>query len=123
MTNKEFSPILEKFKSAMDSMEKTKGADYTIGSNDRLNNFKQVGQLVCCPNCKQPIGARAVWGVYILKHILALMAWVKTGKTESEGLFGRTLDTALYSVLGQAIGEEEEQFEKEKLMQKLDDDV
>jgi len=107
MNTEQFNKILDKFQTEMTSMGETKGADYTIGSDDRLNNFKQVGELVCCPNCQKPIGSRAVFGVYLLKHIMAILAWIKAGRVESEGLFGRFLDTSLYSVLGFAISEEQ----------------
>lgn len=107
MNSQQFNTILERMITQDRKIGETKGADYTIGSDDRLNNFKQVGELVCCPHCKKSVGPRAVWAVYVLKHMLAILAWVKTGKVESEGLEGRFVDTRVYAALGQAIAEEQ----------------
>lgn len=107
MNNTEFNKILEQFSKEEEKLERTKGNDYTIGSDDRLNNFKTVGSLVHCPHCKNTVGPRVVWAIYKLKHVLALLAWVKTGKVESEGLFGRFSDDSVYNKLGYAIHIEE----------------
>lgn len=108
METNEFNEILNRLIEQDHKVGETKGADYTIGSPDRLNNFKTVGELVCCPHCQKPVGPRAVWAVYVLKHILAMLAWVKTGKVESEGLEGRAVDVRLYMPLGLGIAQDQE---------------
>lgn len=108
METPEFNALLQECIEQDKKIGDAKGADYTIGSSDRLNNFKTVGELVCCPHCQKPVGPRAVWAVYILKHMLALLAWVKTGKVESEGLAGRVYDVRLYGALGLAIAKEQQ---------------
>lgn len=113
MDSARFNEILEQLIKQERKLGDTKGADYTIGDPDRLNNFKTVGSLVGCPHCQKPIGPRAVWAVYVLKHILALLAWVKTGKVESEGLEGRALDVRLYMPLGLGIAEEQQEQAKD----------
>lgn len=107
METLEFNALLQECIEQDKKIGDAKGADYTIGSSDRLNNFKTVGELVCCPHCQKPVGPRAVWAVYLLKHMLALLAWVKTGKVESEGLAGRIYDVRLYGALGLAIAKEQ----------------
>jgi len=108
MTSVEFNKLLDEYIIEDRKVGDAKGADYTIGNTDRLANFKWVGGLVCCASCQKPIGTRAVFGVYFLKHIFAILAWVRTGQVESEGLKGRFTDTRIYSVLGAAIAKEEE---------------
>lgn len=108
MTAEDFNKLQDELIEAEKKMSDTKGKDYTVGESDRLNNFKTVGKLVCCGNCQQPIGTRAVFGVYYFKHLLAILAWIKTKKVESEGLFGRFLDVRVYSTLGLAIHKEEQ---------------
>lgn len=108
MKAEDFNKIQDELIAAEKKMSDTKGKDYTIGDSDRLNNFKTVGNLVHCPHCQKPVGPRVVLAVYILKHFLAFLAWVKTGKVESEGLFGRFLDMRVYSTLGLAIHKEEQ---------------
>lgn len=108
MTAEQFNKLQDELIEAEKAMSETKGKDYTVGDPDRLNNFKAVGQLVCCGNCHKPVGTRAVFGVYYLKHLLAILAWIKTNRVESEGLFGRFLDMRVYSTLGLAIHKEEQ---------------
>jgi len=107
----EFNELLNECIEQDKKLGETKGADYTIGNSDRLNNFKTVGELVCCPHCQKPVGPRAVWAVYVMKHILALLAWAKTGKVESEGLKSRAFDVRLYMPLGLGIAKEQERQE------------
>lgn len=70
---------------------KSKGADYTIGSSDRLHNFRTVGEFT-------GQSMESVWGVYFYKHVSALFAYIK-GKTESEPIEGRVQDCIVYLLL------------------------
>ena len=47
------------------------------------------------------------WGVYYLKHVLAVATYVKYGKVESEGIFERFVDANNYAYLGLALIEDE----------------
>lgn len=47
------------------------------------------------------------WGVYYLKHVLAIATFVKFGKVESEGIKSRFVDANNYSYLGLALIEDE----------------
>lgn len=71
---------------------KVKGADYTGGSPDRLNNFRQVAEDV-------GISMQQTWYVFFNKHLRALQTFVKNGKVESESIHGRILDLIVYLLL------------------------
>lgn len=73
-----------------------KNHDYTAASQDALANFKMVAAML-------GLKPRQVWAVYFMKHVMAVMAWAKTGKVESEGLAGRFVDLVNYAALGEAI--------------------
>ena len=75
-----------------DTMAK-KGKDYTIGSVDRLANFKNVGEFV-------DIHMSKVFAVYFYKHIAAIFSYIKNGgQTESEPIEGRIKDCIVYLLL------------------------
>lgn len=95
----------------------TKGREYTAGAEngndkDTLVNFKQVGEMVSC-KCEecghvQPIGARAAWAVYFLKHVFSVMTYIGDPDREmSEPLEGRLLDIRVYSALLDCIDHED----------------
>lgn len=103
MTDQEFAEFYTGFEDDMLRTLDAKGHDYTrgaeIGESDRLANFKTVaGMLGLTP--------LQVWAVYYLKHVFAILTYIKTGKVQSEGMRGRFLDAANYAVLGAAIHKE-----------------
>lgn len=100
MTNKDFEDMIYSFRAAQDNLLKTKGADYTQKSDDRLSNFKDVAKLL-------GLTPLQVWSIYWLKHVFAICTYVQTGKLESEGIMSRFLDAANYGLLGIALVEEE----------------
>jgi hypothetical protein len=97
----------------------TKGREYTAGAEkdndkDTLVNFKQVGEMVSCKCEKcghvQPIGAKAAWAVYFLKHVFSVMTHVgDPGREMSEPLIGRLLDIRVYAALLDCLDAEERQ--------------
>jgi hypothetical protein len=101
MNNMEFGKFTETFMEEQKQILKVKGADYSDVTTDRLSNFRAVGYLQC-------VAARMVWCVYMLKHVFAILTWVRTGKVHSEELRGRFLDLANYAILGAALATEEE---------------
>lgn len=72
----------------------TKGAEYTGGSPDRLNNFRMVGTDVDVPMEK-------VWYTYFNKHLRALQSYIKNGCTvkSNEPIQGRIMDLIVYLLL------------------------
>ena len=75
-----------------DILLKLKGADYTGGNADRLNNFKDSAKLL-------DIDPETVWAIYFMKHIAAIMTYVKDGKVQSEKIEGRIDDAINYLYL------------------------
>jgi len=81
---------------------KTKGADYTRHSADRLANFKRNAEAV-------GVDPLIVWAIYAGKHWDAVMAFIKSGKTESEPIEGRLDDLHNYLYLLEGLVEERAQ--------------
>jgi hypothetical protein len=70
-----------------------KGDDYTIGTHDRLHNFKTVSGFT-------GMTPPAVLGVYFYKHVAAIFAYIKSnGKKQSEPISGRIADCINYMLL------------------------
>lgn len=70
---------------------KVKGDDYTIGTGDRLHNFKTVAEFTS-------LTPEKTLGVYFYKHVSAIFAFIKGGK-ESEPIEGRIADIINYMLL------------------------
>lgn len=70
-----------------------KGKDYTIGTEDKLHNFKTVGEFT-------GMTPEQTLGVYFYKHIAAIFAYIKnSGQSESEPIEGRIADAVNYLLL------------------------
>lgn len=72
----------------------TKGREYTVGSTDRLANFRGVSEAVGIPMEK-------AWYVFFNKHLTALQSYIKNGcKVQSnETIHGRIMDLITYLLL------------------------
>jgi len=84
-----------------DSILTAKGADYTRHEEDRLSNFRRSARAV-------GLTPQIVWAVFFMKHIDAIMAYIKTGHAESEAIEGRIDDAINYLFLLLALIEEGE---------------
>jgi hypothetical protein len=85
----------------------TKGVEYTGGSPDRLNNFRQVGEAVGIPMEK-------AFYVFFNKHIRALESYIKNDcevKSE-ESIHGRIMDLIVYLLLFEKMSLEIERNKK-----------
>lgn len=72
---------------------RTKGEEYTLGSVDRLHNFRTVGTAVGEPMQK-------VWFTYFYKHYAAVVSYIKNGQVKSnEPIRGRIMDLIVYLLL------------------------
>ena len=100
MTNRQFQKLVRDFRQQQDKLILKKGYDYTMGNPDRLFNFKWVGETL-------GIDPLQVLGVYWLKHVLAILTFIKHRKIKSEALAGRFLDEANYNLLGWALAQEQ----------------
>lgn len=80
----------------VDCMEtlRDKGAEYTIGSKDRLHNFRTVGQSI---GLKMP----QVWFTYFYKHFSSLSSYIKNDCTvkSNEPINSRIMDMIVYLLL------------------------
>jgi hypothetical protein len=90
---------------------RVKGHDYTVGSPDRLNNFKMAGEFFDLPPEK-------VLGVYVYKHVTAIWSWIKSGgQSESEPIFLRLADAINYFLLlGKMVAEKKRESDLRQAM-------
>lgn len=95
------APEFEEFVAKARDIYNRKGQDYTIGQaeQDRLANFRATAEML-------GISMMQAWAVHFYKHVSAIFAYCKTGKTESEGIEGRLLDIMNYAILGNLITKE-----------------
>lgn len=79
---------------------KVKGDDYTMGTGDRLHNFKTVAEFT-------GMTPEQVLGVYFYKHVSAVFSFIKSGgQSESEPIDGRISDCINYMLLFQKMVQE-----------------
>lgn len=70
-----------------------KGNDYTIGSSDRLANFRRAGEMF-------GVTKEQALAIYFYKHVAAIFSYVKNnGQTESEPIEERITDVINYMLL------------------------
>lgn len=95
-----FQPVMSTGDEDMDKLIRdmldvmaSKGKDYTVGTKDRLHNFRTVGQFTG----QHPLD---VLGVYMYKHISAIYSYIKSkGQNESEPIEQRIIDAMNYLLL------------------------
>ena len=106
MTNDDFLQMRSESTAVRFGMCDQKSVAYTRASDDRLNNFKELGAL---------LGGtpRKILGVYVGKHILAFLHWLKTGEESSEGIESTMDDIQNYLDLARALHREEQAEEAE----------
>lgn len=113
MNGIERAEAFEKFVEEQRQILGTKNKDYAAGNSDEdaNYNFEIIAELMeGAPWTSYTVGL-----VYMLKHILSMIAFAKTRKVESEGIHGRHLDIGNYSFIMDILavdhakgGEEEE---------------
>ena len=92
MNSEAFNKLVDSARVRQDGLLKTKGADYTRHDPDRLSNFKRAAAAV-------GVTPFQAWAIYAGKHWDSIMAYVKTGKVESEAIEGRIDDLINYMYL------------------------
>lgn len=92
MKTDQFNTIVTNARLRQDKLLKQKGDDYTRHDPDRLSNFKRLAKDL-------DLDPKKVWAVYAGKHWDAVMAFIKTGKAESEAIEGRFDDLHNYLYL------------------------
>lgn len=103
-SNEAWSALLDRTVGEIKALASSKGAEYTQGNGDRLDNFRRNGQALGLP-------METVWGVYAGKHWDAVQTYIRdigTGvqRTRSEPISGRVDDLLVYLLLLKAMLEE-----------------
>ena len=104
MTTDELLNLVGEMVDKEEELLKSKGKDYS-GDKDTLQNFKSLSLLM-------EITPLQVWGVYFLKHVLAIMQFIKDKRLCSEPIDGRITDARNYLALLQALIEEKKEIDK-----------
>lgn len=91
--------FVDAFTAKMREITVAKNQDYSTKEDDVTSNFKEIAELL-------GIEPRIVWGVLFLKHITAIMRYIRDGRLESESIDSRFFDVANYCVLGSALVKE-----------------
>jgi len=100
MNSKEFNQHRKDFFDTAMSLSDAKSIEYTISSDDRLANFKNVAERL-------GITPMQALMVYVLKHADAICNDAKTGKQFSdESFYSRAYDICNYMVLATALHKE-----------------
>jgi hypothetical protein len=93
MTNSEFYTLMDRLFQDAKAIAKSKGEDYTRGSEDALANFKEAAK-------ESNLDPKQVWYIYARKHWVAINNYIKTnGQSESEPISERIKDLVNYLVL------------------------
>lgn len=92
MNADQFVALVTAARARQDEILQTKGLDYTRHEEDRLSNFKRSALAI-------GIDPLQVWAIFFNKHVDAVMAFIKTGKVESEAIEGRLDDIVNYIYL------------------------
>jgi hypothetical protein len=98
----------EMFRDCINTMS-SKGKEYTGGSPDRLNNFRQAGVDV-------GLEMEKVWYVFFNKHLRAVQSYIKNGcKVQSnEPIQSRIMDCIVYLFLFHKMSQEIEGKRKQQ---------
>lgn len=101
MKNKEFYELLKLMVGEEEHTMISKGKEYTIGSDDKLKNFKMVAEA-------SGLTVKQVWQVYFMKHIASIYNFIKDGvEASNEPIEGRIMDARNYLALLRGIITEE----------------
>lgn len=100
MTEAQFQMAVEYLRNTARDIEQAKRPGYTQANEDVLFNFKFVAD-------QMGVTPMQVWGVYFLKHVMALSAYAKNAEIpQAEGIIGRFADAINYLYLGFALAKE-----------------
>lgn len=101
MKSEKFSELVRKIHEKELKILDSKGIEYSEGLDDRLSNFKFVGEML-------DIDPKKVLLIYMYKHVSSLISFVKTNKTFSdEPIEERLFDIRNYCALMNGLIEDE----------------
>lgn len=103
-TMDQYKVLCQKVTDRIESLSAIKGAEYTGGNADRLDNFRRNGK-------KLEVPMETVWNIYVTKHLDSIDTYVKDiqkgiERERSEPMSGRALDVIVYMILFLAMLEE-----------------
>ncbi len=96
MTSNEFEKIQAYLLRQVQTINETKGREYTNDDKNFLKNFYTIAN-----DCG--INPLIVWQVFFKKHIRAIDYFIKVGDTLSESIESRFVDALNYLMLGYAL--------------------
>lgn len=96
MTHGEYADHVKEFIAEMADVTSKKNPDYSAGHQDAMANYYELAAAAGV----SPIQA---WMCLTMKHVTAVMRFVKQGKVTSEPIHGRFIDLANYAMLGDAL--------------------
>ena len=90
--------LIERYHKVQLEILNLKGMDYTGGqeSKDANANFKEAARRLE----GAPMSMWTSWAVYLIKHVIAVETFVRTGRVESEGIEQQLHDIANYANIG-----------------------
>ena len=100
MTWDEFKESSERLLKECRNILETKGRSYST-RNDELQNFKELGYLLCLP-------PEVVCLTFLMKHITSIFSIVRGERFDTEGMRSRIVDSINYLILLNALFEEKE---------------
>jgi hypothetical protein len=93
MVREEYEVLRDELFSKAAGVSKVKGQDYTVGSEDVLENFKAVAK-------RTGLSPEKVLAIYLMKHQDAIANYIRTGgQSESEPIEMRIVDNINYLCL------------------------
>lgn len=105
MTTDEYATHFEEFVREMRSVTQAKNPDYSAGSSDAMANYYELSSAT-------GVTPMQAWLCLTMKHVTAVMRYVKTGVSSSEPIHGRLVDLANYAMLGSALVKDLERKER-----------
>jgi len=107
MKTKDFYVLLKQMVKDEETIMIGKGKEYTIGSDDKLQNFKDVGKA-------SNLDPMKVWQVYFMKHVASIYNYIKDGvEASDEPIEGRIKDARNYLALLVGLIKEQKDLKEE----------
>ncbi len=83
----------------MKGVTDAKNPDYSAGTLDAMANYYELASAA-------GITPMQAWMCLMMKHVTAIMRFVKVGNVTSEPIRGRFIDLANYAMLGAALADD-----------------
>jgi len=107
MTHAQYRDHVTAFLQEMKAVTDAKNTDYSAGTDDAMANYYELAGAA-------GITPRQAWMCLMMKHVTAIMRWVKVESVASEPIRGRFIDLANYAMLGDALARDLEARQGER---------